>query len=1158
MAEKGKFEKKQDLELAKLIRELDFIYIDLANEIGSVGATYASSVDKDKPFSLSKYPLIKKRVDAVIKKLAKRLNPAIVSGIRSAWTLANQQNNELCNVVFGDRAKTLTVDQKRRYYTSNGPALDAFLKRKDDGLSLSQKVWNYSEECVPMIESTLELGIKTGESAAEIAKDLKTFPDKLFRRVRDKKTGDLHLSKAASEFHPGQGVYRSSYKNAQRLARTEVNMSYRTADHLRHTQLDFIVGIEIHLSNNHTCLGPDGKPHPFHDICDDLAGKYPKWFDFKGWHPQCRCFMTTILKTDEEIDRDLDGINRGSVNEVKTMPPQWERWLAENQDRVARAEASGKLPYFLRDNLWAWKEGEEMPGSSKSALVVAQERHAARTEEEIADIKRRWTERHNAYADARRVLAIADSIPDLEAAWGDSDWRTERLRKLREKYETGRGFKDYSRLSYEASIILDSIKELRDDLAILDNPLAVMRKWGVKTAYKVKDAVSKTMSRFEKMSDKDKIDKYRYEAKWIEENRKDTIPTWKEAQDAYLKAAKKLEWKVEWQPIKDEYDSLLKNPMADASLLEKAKAFIGKDKSAAKKAIKEITEDIELKSAVAKFEHILKQHPKLLSMFVPEMIRAKGKHDAALADATYRRAKSIVDAWDDLETRAQSAKRKLNDEWGEKLDNAIASDDYATLSKVLQEAEDEVAYLGFINTVHDLLNNHGRLLQNANPHLVNELRDSLQSQTHDLMELQRQIRVANDIIHEWEDMCDNLDDYAKYATKSKTYADLLAEAGADRADENYRGLKAKLMLLKAEKERLEKAEAWRAKIVEEKKKMADYIKGVKDLKPTDPELLRLISEYEANTGSSASKKKEREAYEAVKARADALGLKVAGGRMTLADWKAKMGAKFPKTLEKLEDTYKTYEKSGHYGTAAAQNKDEIEQAMFEWLDRFVVGTNQPTSVVEKILDSHFKNTFEVGDSGGYVGPAGDMSVEQGGIPTSHSRLKMSHKRFLNNTPYDSKHQLKRREYEKYGNLMDTDILSSLKHNPGGGYGQVQFRFKKNSVPATFTPEDSLGSWCQPSLVTDPKAYSFDDRGKSSMPLGMTSPSFSELFRKCIYGYCELQLHGDITPDLVESIAYPFDLMDKRHANDLRVARRWINEVGVKVYYIDSNGNLATL
>ncbi|GGE14040.1 MULTISPECIES: hypothetical protein [Sphingobacterium] len=67
------------------------------------------------------------------------------------------------------------------------------------------------------------MGIKEGRSAAQMARDHKQYlaePDRLFRRIRNF-DGKLVLSKAAMEYNPGQVVYRSSYKNAMRLARAE-------------------------------------------------------------------------------------------------------------------------------------------------------------------------------------------------------------------------------------------------------------------------------------------------------------------------------------------------------------------------------------------------------------------------------------------------------------------------------------------------------------------------------------------------------------------------------------------------------------------------------------------------------------------------------------------------------------------------------------------------------------------------------------------------------------------------------------------------------------------------------------------------------------------------------------------------------------------------
>ena len=175
-------------------------------------------------------------------------------------------------------------------------------------------------------------------------------PDKLFRRVRDKH-GNLRLSKAAKAFHPGRGVYRSSYRNALRLTATENNMAYRTADHLRWQQQPFVVGIEIKLSNNHTCKGVIGR---FVDICDDLAGVYPKDFKFVGWHPHCRCYCVPKQASKEEFmeyqQRLLNGEDVSNYHfkgEVKGVPDNFNKWIDKNKER---AKGWSNMPYFVRHN----------------------------------------------------------------------------------------------------------------------------------------------------------------------------------------------------------------------------------------------------------------------------------------------------------------------------------------------------------------------------------------------------------------------------------------------------------------------------------------------------------------------------------------------------------------------------------------------------------------------------------------------------------------------------------------------------------------------------------------------------------------------------------------------------------------------------------------
>lgn len=350
MPKQNKYDKKHMENLSAYEQEVDRLYRQIIQQAATIGISISGDFNHDKPFSFDDYPTIKKRVEKLLSALQSGLSAVILNGIDAEWTLANNKNSELSRMVFGDNIGKLTEEQYRRYFSTNDNARIAFKERKENGLNLSDRVWRYTNQFKDEIELALDLGIRSGLSADEMTRDLRDYlryPDKLFRRVRDEH-GQLQLSKRAAAFHPGQGVYRSSYKNARRLTATETNMAYMTADYERWQQFDFVVGIEVRLSNNHTLNG-----EPFVDICDELKGRYPKDFKFTGWHPHCRCHAITILKTDEEIAEDTQKILNGepldgnSVNRVEDVPDNFKKWL---QDNEARAKRSYSMPYFIRDN----------------------------------------------------------------------------------------------------------------------------------------------------------------------------------------------------------------------------------------------------------------------------------------------------------------------------------------------------------------------------------------------------------------------------------------------------------------------------------------------------------------------------------------------------------------------------------------------------------------------------------------------------------------------------------------------------------------------------------------------------------------------------------------------------------------------------------------
>ena len=326
------------------------------------------------PFSFSEYGYTDE-VQPILRNMYSRVYQAIRTGIQKEWMFASENNDELVKSVFGD--SSIEDNHFARYFLRNREAMDAFFARKTDGLDLSQKVWKYTSQYKGELEGTLDLAIGEGIPANRLASQIQQYlqdPDRWYRRFRVKIGEDEDgkpiygsiwkrrifdpedgiykwINDDPKHYHPGQGVYRSSYRNAQRLARTETNIAYRSADFERWQQLDFVVAQEVKLSNN----------HPVTDICDLLKGIYPKYVKLVGWHPNCRCYIVPVLASKEDLDEMLDKILSGEepgnlsvkpTNMVEDAPDNFKAWLEDpkTQERMAKAEEKGTLPYFIKDN----------------------------------------------------------------------------------------------------------------------------------------------------------------------------------------------------------------------------------------------------------------------------------------------------------------------------------------------------------------------------------------------------------------------------------------------------------------------------------------------------------------------------------------------------------------------------------------------------------------------------------------------------------------------------------------------------------------------------------------------------------------------------------------------------------------------------------------
>lgn len=649
------YESMHQKDMAAIERKIAAAYRKAAEEASKLADIQIPGTSK--AFSIDDYPQLKKKVSEILEDLHNRLQTIIVNGVESQWTLANNKNNELSRTVFGDNIGNLSEQQYSRYFSNNSNALQSFIMRTEAGLNLSQRVWKYTGAFKTEIEAALSIGIGTGKPAAEIAREVKSYlqnPDKLFRRVRDEK-GNLKLSKAARNYHPGQGVYRSSYMNARRLAVTETNIAYRTSDYMRWQQLDFVVGIRICLSNNHNCRGvPAGT---FRDICDQLSapnkstntsgrGCYPKDFKFTGWHPHCRCHAITILKTDEEIAEDNRRFMEGkepstdSVNTIKDVPDGFKQWVRDNKDRITAAERKGKLPYFLKDNENTYKGILGIKPSATRKVPTIQDRaairHAARTQEQISDIKHRWTLRN---AEVRHANRTPEQEQAIIKAWNDrkatrkygqrilsymdgiSDVDTTALRKALNSGNADEILKEAQKLKAVGKEILS--------YSYLDNPMQVARQFSMADVKAVNEAVQKKLDGWAGLSLEKQKSKLSFEIDWVQKHQK--YSTWEVAQNAYKKQLEKVSDALDWENIGNEFKSISSfktksQPYLDlvAKLQE---AISSKDKAVAQQTILDIKKKREqLDKAAAQ-----RKKSKFKSQF-GEDAYSQSRKDAAVWD----------------------------------------------------------------------------------------------------------------------------------------------------------------------------------------------------------------------------------------------------------------------------------------------------------------------------------------------------------------------------------------------------------------------------------------------------------------------------------------------------------------------------------------------
>ena len=323
---------------------------------------------------------IESAVDRELLNLESMLYANISAFQKDGWDRAERKNDDFISQFI--KGMSISSATKDGMFTHSLYAFEALKNDIDsNGLRLSDRVWNITQQTKSQLEFYLDSGVVAGRNSNGISSDIRQIlqnPQKRFRRIRNEK-GELVLSQPMKDYHPGQGVYRSAYKNALRTSATTTNTAYRSSDYERWSKQDFILGIEVHRSANNR--GPC-------KICDAMVGKYPKTFKFTGFHPFCICFATPITMEPEDFADFLLNDTVPQEQVITDIPQRAKDFVRENKDGLQSA-------FWYKDNFTndggLQREIVSQPITNEVIKVSRPKR--IKTDAEKNDIQKRWEER---------------------------------------------------------------------------------------------------------------------------------------------------------------------------------------------------------------------------------------------------------------------------------------------------------------------------------------------------------------------------------------------------------------------------------------------------------------------------------------------------------------------------------------------------------------------------------------------------------------------------------------------------------------------------------------------------------------------------------------------------------------------------------------------
>jgi len=166
----------------------------------------------------------------------------------------------------------------------NGRVVDAVKAWRPGGVAFSERVWDIGYTTQKQMLNIVQQGIVRGQSASSMSRDIREF------LVQPKTL----RGKALKNYHPGRGVYKSAYKNAMRLTRTETTRAHGQAMIAYVQSKEFLDGFIWRRGSLGVCSSGECPENADQFYTADTVPDYPP-------HPQCMCYLEPHIKDDPVI-----------------------------------------------------------------------------------------------------------------------------------------------------------------------------------------------------------------------------------------------------------------------------------------------------------------------------------------------------------------------------------------------------------------------------------------------------------------------------------------------------------------------------------------------------------------------------------------------------------------------------------------------------------------------------------------------------------------------------------------------------------------------------------------------------------------------------------------------------------------------------------------